>query len=212
MGSGKSELGRTIFGIYNKNKGKITLGNNEVKIKKPRDAIKNKIGYMTISRKEEGIFNNFSVAKNITISILKRLAFFIKKRHENEISKDLINMLHVTCSSINAIIGSLSGGNQQKIVLGRWLVKKQKILILDEPTRGIDVGAKQEIYNILKQLVTEGISILLITSEFEEIRTVADRVLVMREGRIIVDLDSRETNRNELLKICDGRCLGSVKE
>jgi len=200
VGSGKSELGRTIFGIYNKNKGKITLGNNEIKIKKPRDAIKNKIGYMTISRKEEGIFNNFSVKKNITISILRKLAFFIKKRHENEISGGLINMLHVKCSSINQIIGGLSGGNQQKIVLGRWLVKKQNILILDEPTRGIDVGAKQEIYNILKQLVNEGISIVLISSEFEEILTVADRVLVMREGRIIVDLDSRETNRNELLR------------
>lgn len=200
VGSGKSELGRTIFGIYRKTNGKIVLNNKEIKINSPIDAIKHGIGYLPISRKEEGIFTNFDIRKNITISILDKFSFFIKKAVENNICKDYIKRMNIKPPREETMIGNLSGGNQQKVVLARWLVNKPKILILDEPTRGIDVGAKHEIYTILKQLVEEGISVIIISSEFEEILNVADRVLIMHEGHIIKELNSSSTSRNEILR------------
>jgi ABC-type sugar transport system ATPase subunit len=200
VGSGKSELGRSLFGVYGKINGKVLLEGKEIFIKCPGDAINHNIGYLPISRKDEGILKNFDVRKNITITILEDLGFFVKRVIENDICKKMIQLVNVRPPKPDLLIESLSGGNQQKVILSRWLAKKQKILILDEPTRGIDVGAKQEIYTTLKMLAKEGMSVMLISSEIEEILNVSDRILIMREGKIIKELKAGETDRREILK------------
>jgi ABC-type sugar transport system ATPase subunit len=200
IGCGKSEVARGLFGLYGKTEGAVKAAGKNVVIAKPVDAIANSIAYMPQSRKEEGIFSNFDVAKNISVAVLDRYGFFIDKKAESETALKCRDDFGIKASGMNALIGSLSGGNQQKAILARWVSRKEKILILDEPTRGIDVGAKREIYIKLRQLSKEGMSILLISSEIDEILGVAHRILVMRHGAIIKELLPRHTNETEVMQ------------
>jgi ABC-type sugar transport system ATPase subunit len=200
IGCGKSEVARSLFGVYGKVRGTVEINGRKGDIAKPIDAIGHSIAYMPISRKEEGIFANFDVTKNISIAALDRFKLFINRKREDETAERYRNDFNIKTSSLSALIGSLSGGNQQKTILARWVSRNENILILDEPTRGIDVGAKQEIYIKLRQLSREGMSILLISSELEEILGVAHRILVMRDGSIVRELNPRSTTQTEVMQ------------
>jgi ABC-type sugar transport system ATPase subunit len=200
IGCGKSEVARSLFGIYGKVPGKVTIKSRPCGITKPADAIAHSLGYMPISRKEEGIFANFDVTKNISVVLLDWFKMFINRNKEDQIAEQCRNDFNIKTASMASLIGSLSGGNQQKAILARWVARHGDILILDEPTRGIDVGAKQEIYIKLRQLSKEGISILLISSEVDEILGVAHRILVMRNGWISAELSPRSTTQAEVMQ------------
>jgi L-arabinose transport system ATP-binding protein len=198
VGAGRTELAKVIFGDMQKNSGKIILENNEVNIRRPDDAIAKGIGFAPEDRKREGLVLIRSVLENASIAILKRLStfHFISSRLERAVVSGFVQKLQVRTPSIDQPVGKLSGGNQQKVVLARWLAAKPKVLILDEPTRGIDVGAKAEIYRLIDELANEGLGIILISSELPEILGLSDRIYVMQNGRITGEL-SRENATEE---------------
>ena len=186
VGAGRSEVMRCIFGIDPFESGQILLNGKEVKISNPEDAMHKGIALVPESRKKEALFLAQSVKYNITI---KSLGEFIRGIHVNnaremEITKKYVDVMEIKTPSYQQIIANLSGGNQQKVVIGRWLATKPRILILDEPTRGVDVGAKAEIYSIMNELVQEGVAIIMISSELPEVVNMSDRVVVMSNGRI----------------------------
>lgn len=186
VGAGRSELMKCIFGLDPFDSGEILIDGKKIEIKNPNDAIKNKIVYVTENRKEEGLFLIDSVQYNLTIKVLEEFIKFFKvnSRHEKEITQQYINELSIKTPHAGQKVGNLSGGNQQKVLFSRWLATKPKVLILDEPTRGVDVGAKAEIYAIMNRLVNEGVSIIMISSELPEVINMSDRVAVMYKGRI----------------------------
>ena len=198
VGAGRTELAKVIFGDMQKNSGKIMLENSEVNIRRPDDAIAKGIGFAPEDRKREGLVLIRSVLENASIAILKRLStfHFISRRLERAVVSGFVEKLQVRTPSIDQPVGKLSGGNQQTVVLARWLAAKPKVLILDEPTRGIDVGAKAEIYRLIDELANEGLGIILISSELPEILGLSDRIYVMQNGRITGEL-SRENATEE---------------
>lgn len=207
MGSGRTELAKALFGATIPTDGEIYLNNKKVNFKKPGDAIKKGIGFLTEDRKNLGLFLNQDVKSNTSILILSELTKFglLQFSSEKIIVNDLVDKLRIITPDINESMHNLSGGNQQKVVLARWLARKVKILILDEPTHGIDVGAKVEIYQLLGELVKEGIGIILISSEFQELLALADRILIMYRGRIIKKFNREENvSQKELIKCAFG--------
>lgn len=186
VGSGRSEVAEMIFGSIPLEKGKIFLEGKPITIGHPADALKFGIGLVPEHRQKQGLVLSMSVRENLTLTILRTiigLLGFIKKT-EIDIVSDYIKKLQIITSSPDRIVNSLSGGNQQKVVLGKWLATRLKVLIVDEPTKGVDVGAKAEIYKILNELAENGMGILMISSELPEIINVSDRIIVMCEGRI----------------------------
>jgi ABC-type sugar transport system ATPase subunit len=200
IGCGKSEVARALFGIFGGVEGSVVVNGKKTAIVKPVDAIRSSIAYMPISRKEEGVFNNFDVTRNISVASLDRFGFFIRRGQETAAAEACRNDFNIKAASMSSLIGSLSGGNQQKAILARWVSRQGRILMLDEPTRGIDVGAKREIYIKLRQLSKEGMSILLISSEIDEILGVAHRILVMRNGAVTAELLPRSTTEAEVMQ------------
>lgn len=191
VGSGRTELVRAIFGA-DKFEGHVYLRGKEIKIKSPSEAIRNKIALVTEDRKEQGLVLKSTIKKNITITKLKMNSFLglISNSKENKDSNEYIDKLSIKTPSINQLCINLSGGNQQKVVLAKWLYADADILILDEPTRGIDVGAKHEIYLIINELVKIGKSVIMISSEMPEVLGMSDRVIVMHKGRITGEFDN----------------------
>lgn len=200
VGSGKSDLARTIFGVNSGFAGEILLEGDPLKITSPYEASQKGIGYVPISRKDEGILSNFTAQKNITVSILDKLGFFVSRKKEQEITGQMMDDFNVQPREKEKNITLFSGGNQQKIVLSRWIAAKKKVVLLDEPTRGVDVGAKQEIYDNLKRLAAEGVGIIIFSSETDELLSSSDRILIMREGRIIRELVTAQTSSEEILQ------------
>jgi ribose transport system ATP-binding protein len=190
VGAGRTELARLVFGADKRKSGEVFLNGRKLKINRPQDAIRSGIGYVPEDRKLQGVFLQMSSAANITMNIIGRYAAGgvlnfgkLKERAETE-----IEALRVRTASLASAAGGLSGGNQQKLLLARWLEINPKVLLLDEPTRGVDVGAKAEIYALIQRLVEKGMAVLFISSELPEIVGVCDRVLVMREGEISGEL------------------------
>jgi ABC-type sugar transport system ATPase subunit len=186
VGAGRTDTMRLIFGADKKTKGKIFIEGKEVKIKSPIQSIAKGIGFVTENRKEEGLFLPLSVSNNIVaVAIEKiksfRILNFMKEKH---LSEKYVGDLRIQTPSVNQKAVFLSGGNQQKVVVSKWLLKDSDIMILDEPTRGIDVGAKREIYQIINDLAAQGKAIIVVSSEMEEIMGISDRIIVMHEGRI----------------------------
>jgi len=186
VGAGRTELARLIFGADKRKSGEVYLNGRKLKIDQPQDAIRAGIGYVPEDRKLQGLFLQMSSAENITMNILGRCAVggVLNFRKLKEHANAEIKSLRVRTASLASRAGGLSGGNQQKLLLARWLEIDPKVLMLDEPTRGVDVGAKAEIYGLIQQLVKKGMAVLFISSELPEIVGVCDRVLVMREGEI----------------------------
>ena len=191
MGAGRTETARALFGADPKESGDIYVNGKKVDIKSPKDAVALGIGYLSEDRKRYGIVVDKSVSENSTMAHLKNFVkgLFIDKKKENSATQDYINRLNTKTPSTDQLVVNLSGGNQQKVVLAKWLVKDCDILIFDEPTRGIDVGAKSEIYHLMNELVAQGKSIIMISSEMTEILRMSDRIVVMCEGKKTAEID-----------------------
>jgi ribose transport system ATP-binding protein len=204
MGAGRTELMETIFGLHPINaSGEIAVEKSIRKIKSPIDAIKAGIALVPEDRKLQGLILNQSVSKNISLTILQKLqqwGIMLSKAKEKELSANYIGRLGIKTSSGNNAAQNLSGGNQQKIVIAKWLATNPKILLLDEPTRGIDINAKSEIYKLIKSLAEEGMGIIMVSSELPEILAVSDRVLVMCEGELTANLPIDNASEQEILK------------
>lgn len=201
VGAGRTELAKVIFGDMPKNSGKIFLDGKETIIRRPDEAIAKGIGFAPEDRKREGLVLIRSVLENASIAILPRLSrfHFVRSHLERKIVTGFIEKLQVKTPSIYQDVGKLSGGNQQKVVLARWLAARPKVLILDEPTRGIDVGAKAEIYHLIDELANEGFAIMFISSDLPEILGLSDRIYVMQNGRISGELTGAEATEEKVL-------------
>ena len=186
VGAGRSELVETIFGLYPKTGGEIFLNGKKADIKNPKEAIKNKIALITEDRKLTGLNLIASVKENISIVSLSKMSKkgVIDKKRENEVAEKYIKELKIKTPNGNAIVGNLSGGNQQKVVLAKWLLDEPEIIIFDEPTRGIDIGAKRDIYLLINELAKEGKAVIVISSEMAEVMGISDRIAVMCEGQL----------------------------
>jgi len=190
VGAGRTELAKVIFGELPRSAGRIVIDGRDAAIRNPPDAIQHGIGLAPEDRKREGLVLIRSVIENASLAILPRLTRFgfVQRGLERRIASEYIQRLAVKTPSLDQEVGKLSGGNQQKVVLARWLAAKPKVLILDEPTRGIDVGAKAEIYRLVDELANDGLGIMLISSELPEILGLSDRIYVMQNGRITGEL------------------------
>lgn len=200
LGAGRSEIARAIFGIDKHTSGKIYVNGREVNIKSPHDAIREGLGMVTEDRLRLGSIYAMSVKHNLTLANLFRMVWgvFINGRLENREFREYSSNLSIKYAKPSDLISSLSGGNQQKVIVGRWLMTRPKVLILDEPTRGIDVGAKYEIYKLINDLAAQGLAILFISSEMPEILSLCDRTFVVRHGRLVAEC-SRDEMTQEVL-------------
>jgi ribose transport system ATP-binding protein len=204
VGAGRTELVRMIFGAEKARSGKIFLNGKELHISNPRQAVKAGIGLVPESRKEQGLVLDFPIRVNATMSKLAPLvnAFgFVRRSAETETVERLASRLRIKAGSLNDPASSLSGGNQQKVVLAKWFHADGDLLIFDEPTRGVDVGAKTEIYSLIKSLAAEGRAVLVISSEHIELFGLCDRILVMREGELTGSLAPEDYTEEKLLKL-----------
>nr|WP_192847952.1 sugar ABC transporter ATP-binding protein [Clostridium coskatii] len=207
MGAGRTEVMRAIFGIDSFDSGEIYLKGKKVEINSPMKAIKNGIGFVTENRRDEGLVLQMGVGQNITLASLgKYISNPIKLNLRKEVKeiKDYISKLSIKSSGYRQIAGTLSGGNQQKIVIAKWLLSDSKVLIVDEPTRGIDVGAKIEIYNIMNDLVKSGVGIIMVSSELPEVLGMSDRILVMCRGKITGELNKNEATQEKIMHYATG--------
>ena len=202
VGAGRTEIARLIIGADKKYSGEVYVKGEKVSIHSPKDAIEKGIAYVSEDRKNQGVLLKMSIRWNITLPILRRLSrfIFIDAKKENECVNEYKDALRIKTPTINQLVGNLSGGNQQKVAVAKWLASKSKILILDEPTRGIDVGAKQEIYELINKLTEEGLGIIMISSEMDEIMGMSDRMLVMAEGNIVGELQKEDFSQDKILK------------
>jgi ABC-type sugar transport system ATPase subunit len=209
VGSGRTETVRAIFGVDKIDSGKIFIDGRETAIRNPGSAIENGIALIPEDRKREGLMPILSIMHNISIVVIENLCrgFFVSKRRENELIEYSRKLLCIKTSSMKNLAGNLSGGNQQKVVLAKWLASNAVILIFDEPTRGIDVGAKKEIYDFLFRLRSEGKSLIVISSEMEEILGLCDRILVMHEGAVQGELHYSEATQEKILSLASGIAL-----
>ena len=204
MGAGRTEVMRTLFGVDPGSK-KVEISGKKVKIEKPSDAIKQGFGFITENRKSEGLILDFSLIDNMTMPSMESFSKsgFMKRKDEMDFSDLMIKRMNIK-SEKKSIVGELSGGNQQKVVIGKWIGSQPDILILDEPTRGIDVGAKREIYYLINELTERGMSIILISSEMPEVIGLSDRVAVMQEGRLRGILDKEEIDQENIMTLATG--------
>lgn len=203
MGAGRTELVRALFGAENITSGEIFLRGKKLKIKTPRDAIIAGIVLGPEDRKKEGLCTKLSIRENVGLANLDQIcskAGIVSRRKENELAKRAIEKLKIKTPSPEQTVNNLSGGNQQKIVVGKWMVRNAEVVIFDEPTRGIDVAAKVEIYNIMNDLKKQGIGVIFVSSEMPEVMCMSDRILVMCNGKITGDLVSKETTQDEILR------------
>lgn len=201
MGAGRTETARALFGADPKESGDIYVNGKLVDIKTPQDAVKCGIGYLSEDRKRYGIVVDKTIAENSTMPTLERFmkGLFIDKKKENKTAQEYVEILKTKTPGVDQLVVNLSGGNQQKVVIAKWLVRNCDILIFDEPTRGIDVGAKSEIYQLMNELAAEGKSIIMISSEMTEILRMSDRIVVMCEGRKTGELDIAQATQESIM-------------
>jgi D-xylose transport system ATP-binding protein len=207
MGSGRSELLMAIFGAHAGRKaGQTFVHGREVRINNPNEAIANGIGFVTEDRKRYGLILDQTILRNITLAGLRRLSgrFITNEDAEAAAGERAAAELRVKANSVFTVVGTLSGGNQQKVVLAKWLLTNPRVLFLDEPTRGIDVGAKQEIYAQINQLAESGLAIVLVSSELPEVLGLSDRVMVLHQGRITGEFTRSEATPEAVMSCATG--------
>ena len=207
MGSGRSELLNTIFGAMQlPGNGQIIIDTVELSNHSPMDSIRNGMSLVTEERKKDGLVMSLSVRENITIASLKTISQYtlLQFAHERKLVDDYIRMFSIRTHDREQYVNHLSGGNQQKVILAKWLATKPKVLLLDEPTRGIDVGAKAEIYQLISQLAGNGVTIVMVSSELPEILGLSHRVLVMHEGRLAGILNQTEATEEKIMMLATG--------
>lgn len=209
MGAGRTEIMQALFGNIPLDAGKIYIDGKEVTIKNPRQAIANGIGFITEDRKVEGLLLEKSIAENIHIANLGKVSngFVLNKDKQMALVKKGIEEFKVRCFGPEHECGNLSGGNQQKIVLAKWVYTDPKILILDEPTRGVDIGAKKEIYNIINQMAADGVAVIMVSSELPEVLGMSDRIAVVHEGKITGILDAADADQAKVMTLATGGSL-----
>ena len=203
MGAGRTETTRAIYGVDPKTAGEIFLDGKEVKISCPMDAIKAGIVLAPEDRKKDGLCTKLSIRHNLALPNLDLICSklgVISRKQEDDLCEKAVKDLLIKTPTVEVNAGNLSGGNQQKVVVGKWLARNSRVVIFDEPTRGIDVGAKVEIYNLMNQLKKQGIAVMFVSSEMPEVLGIADRVIVMCDGRITGEVIAKETTQNEILK------------
>ncbi|MFC0226751.1 sugar ABC transporter ATP-binding protein [Serratia aquatilis] len=206
VGAGRSELAQLIFGVRNATAGTVEVDGKSTNIRSPRDAIALGIGFLTENRKEQGLFLDLAAHENIVMATIERDASYglLNRRKAQTISSDAIALLNIRVPHAQVRAGGLSGGNQQKLLISRWVAIGPRILILDEPTRGVDVGAKSEIYRIMSQMAQQGVAILMISSELPEVVGMSDRVYVMREGSIAGELAGVDITQENIMTLATG--------
>lgn len=206
MGAGRTEVVQTLFGYHQPSKGSIHLDGKQVSILNPREAIRLGIGYVSEDRKTEGLITDFTIAENISLPNLGRLSIngIMRKEKEQSLVADMIERLSIRTSGGTQQVKSLSGGNQQKVVIAKWLGIEPQVLILDEPTRGVDVGAKKEIYSIMNALAERGVAIILVSSELPEIMGLTDRVLVLHEGLLKANINKQDMTQERIMHYATG--------
>ncbi|MDO5707943.1 MAG: sugar ABC transporter ATP-binding protein [Andreesenia angusta] len=206
MGAGRSEIMRAIFGADKLDTGKIYIEGEQININKPLDAIKAGIGFITENRRDEGLILDFSINDNIALPVIDKFAKkgIINSREEKKFTNDISDRLGVKMTSTELEAGQLSGGNQQKVVIAKWIGVNPKILLLDEPTRGVDVGAKREIYDLMNELTEKGMSIIMTSSDLPEILGMSDRIMVIHEGDIGGILDIEEADQEKIMRFATG--------
>lgn len=207
MGAGRSEVMETIFGLRRADAGAVRIHGRAIRIKSPADGIRHHIAFITEDRKSKGLNLKASVRDNVTLVSLKNFSLFgqfLQFRKENAVVDTEIEKLRIKARHRNQVVRTLSGGNQQKVVLAKWLLTEPEIIILDEPTRGIDIGAKAEIYKIIAQLTEQGATVIMISSELEEILGMCDRVIVLYHGRITAEFERSAFNQENIIKAAMG--------
>jgi ABC-type sugar transport system ATPase subunit len=207
MGAGRTELVNAIFGVYGKkSEGEIFLNGKKLNIKSPADAIDSGIALVTEDRKELGLLLDKNLVMNMTLPSIKTFSskFAMDTHKERTITEKYVDELNIKTPSLDVFVEKLSGGNQQKVVIGKWLITDSDVLILDEPTRGIDVGAKTEVYRLMNQLVESGVTVIMISSELPEIMGMSDRIIVMSEGKKTAELEKAEADQETIMKYATG--------
>lgn len=204
VGAGRTELVETIFGLRKRESGKVFYKGEEITINNPLQAIQHDFALLTEERRQTGIFGDLNICFNSIISHLSAYCKFgfINDKHMEKDTQWVIDSMKVKTPNQKEVIGNLSGGNQQKVIIGRWLLNEPEVLMMDEPTRGIDVGAKFEIYKLMDELAAKGKSIIFISSEMPELLGVADRILVMSNGRVAGVVNAKETSQEEIMRYC----------
>jgi ribose transport system ATP-binding protein len=202
MGSGRTETARAVFGADETQSGSIEVRGRRVSIHSPEDAVANGVGYLSEDRKRFGLAVNLSVRDNLAMATYDRFqrGLFINARKVRGVTEEFVRRLNIKTPSIDQLLRNLSGGNQQKVVIAKWLICNCDILIFDEPTRGIDVGAKSEIYTLMNELIREGKSIIMISSELPEILRMSDRIIVMCEGRLTGELPIEKASQEAIME------------
>jgi ABC-type sugar transport system ATPase subunit len=207
VGAGRTEVARAIFGVDRAQAGTIYLDGSPVTIRDPARAVQLGIGYVPEDRKEQGLFLGLTVGSNIGAASLRQnsVAGFVSSQREQHMAAEYVRRLRIRTPSVQTITSHLSGGNQQKVMLAKWLAIKPKVLLVDEPTRGVDVGAKAEVHAILRQLAQAGTAVLMISSELPEILGASDRILVMHEGDLTGVLEADEATEEKIMFLAAGR-------
>ena len=212
VGSGRSEVARAIFGIDKYDAGTVTVRGTQLRRGSPTGAMAAGVGFVPEDRRQQGLVMDMSVQQNVALASLGRLrhAGLIRASAERALAADWAARLTIKYGRLKDPVSMLSGGNQQKVVLAKWLGRKPAVLIVDEPTRGIDVATKAEVHHLLVQLARDGVGVLMISSELPEVLRISDRILVMREGRLMTELAHAEASEEEILSAATGQPTAGV--
>jgi rhamnose transport system ATP-binding protein len=206
VGAGRTEIARVLFGIDQRDAGEIRITGQAVQFSTPSDAMDAGVAYLPEDRHQEGLVLDFPIAQNVTLPILPRLfpRFLVRASVERQVARDYTDQFNVRMVGVDQLVGALSGGNQQKVVLAKWLATKPRILILDEPTRGIDIGAKIEVHRIISELAASGLAIILISSDLPEVLAMSDRIIVLHEGRITAEIPRERATEERVMFAATG--------
>jgi ABC-type sugar transport system ATPase subunit len=209
VGAGRTDVGRALFGLLETDSGEIRLVGKLLRIKSPREAMARGLVYVPEDRQHHGLLMPMTISQNMTLSILERLAprGWLREQTERTVTQDYVQKLRIVLRHVGQAVRELSGGNQQKVVLSKWLLTQPKVLILDEPTRGIDIGAKAEVHRLMGELAAQGLAILMISSELPEILAMSDRIVVMREGRVVARFEKADATQERIIAAATGQVL-----
>ena len=206
VGSGRSELMQSLFGITKASSGVVSIAGRNVTITTPADAVSNGIVYVPEDRGRQGTITALSIFQNVTLPSLSRTSKngFLRLAEEFRLTREYTSRLDLRAASLDSSVGNLSGGNQQKVVIAKWLATKPKIIVLDEPTKGIDIGSKAAVHEFMAELSSQGLAVIMVSSEIPEILGMSDRVIVMREGRMVAELEKEDLNPETLVRYAAG--------
>jgi rhamnose transport system ATP-binding protein len=206
VGSGRTEVARSIFGIDRLDRGKLWIEGQPFRARSPRAALRRGLAYLPEDRLQQGLVQPMSVGDNVSLAVLPDLTpgGVLRPRRERALAQRFMDQLRIKATSPGQVVRSLSGGNQQKVVLAKWLAAEPKILLLDEPTHGVDVGTKADVHRTISNLAAQGLTILLISSELPEILGMSDRVLVMREGLLVSEFSRAEATQERIIEAAAG--------